>query len=162
MSKNNEQAIIGIDLSLSSTGISVRNIDRYDFYNIKTSKKTNIYERYIEISNKIIEIVKMYISLEPIIYIEDYAFSRKSKSVHKLAELGGVVKTAIYSKLNVDFIAVPITSWKKKILGNGRLKKSEIKKRTELKFNMIFNNQDICDAFCIMKYGEAEQKLKGY
>jgi hypothetical protein len=88
------------------------------------------------------------------IAIEGYAFSRGksgSASLTRLAELGGVVKSDIWSALGITSIPIPSTSARKTVFGTMR-RKGKVKDQVEKRFVMdgfVFPSHDIMDAFVV-------------
>lgn len=157
--------IIGIDPSLTSTGIAVRSKEKYSFHSVITKPakdrtvKTEI-KRISMISAMLINLIKnnKIKNENLIVLIEDYGFQAKGK-ITKLAELVGILKYRLLTH-NMPFKIVSIGTWKKQVLGKGNLKKADIKAKVLQKFGCYFESQDVCDAFCIMRYGELENSLK--
>jgi len=158
---------IALDLSLSDTGICVRGKKKYSFYNFQTFfEKTEIYtterriKKIIEFISRIIQQLKWSCVIQPWIVIENYAFSKNNAYASKLQELGGVVKNWLYDS-EVDFTIISAGTWKK-VLGKGNLKKEDVKATVLQKYGCYFKNQNICDAFCMIKFVEQELGLPGH
>jgi len=142
--------ILSLDPSLSETGWYFKVENTEEFGIIKT--KTKNIERLIDIRTEIEKLIN-YFKPEIIIY-EDYSFGSRGRGVFSLGELGGVLKTLIYEK-NVKLIIVNSMQWKKFVLDKGNLKKEQVLMQVYKKFGKEFKNNNICDAFCLYKFGEA-------
>jgi Holliday junction resolvasome RuvABC endonuclease subunit len=151
--------ILSLDLSLSDTGFCLREKDKntYTFGSIKTDPKDSMHLRIF----KALEAIQRTIRgvLIDKVAIEDYGYGAKGNSITKLAELGGVVKQYMFKQC-IPVQTVPIKAWKKSVLGKGTLKKEDIKALVLKKFGCYFENQNICDAFCIMRHAELDNGLK--
>jgi Holliday junction resolvasome RuvABC endonuclease subunit len=109
---------MGIDLSLSSTGICIIEEDFFETKKIIHSETLNNklrgFERWNYIEKKIEKIIEKY---EPdIIGIEGYAF--KAYRTIDLAELGGIIKKKIY-EMGVQVIVFSSSQVRKILTGKG-------------------------------------------
>jgi len=141
--------IIGIDLSLSNTGIAILG-NKTETKSIKVKSYKTPIERLIEIKNKILD----SITGNPLlIVIEDYAYS--TVYAHKLGELGGVVKVAIKEKFSdVNIVLVPPTILKKFVTGKGNAEKNIMILHIYKKWKREFSDNNQADAFALAKFGE--------
>ena len=87
------------------------------------------------------------------VYIEDAIYIQNFKTSQAIAESIGNVK--LLCKLNkIPFKMVPITSWKKEVVGKGNAKKEDVKDYVVKTFEISSDcKQDIYDAYCIGLYG---------
>ena len=161
--------IIGIDPSLNSTGICVKNDQKYKYYNI-TTKKTKKME---EFSSNYINLCfvdkpnmtdlsyseKEYQKSHNIYHILEHIkqILKKHKPIHvimeglsygsngQLGDLGGLnyVIRMILIQLNIPFTIVPPTSWKKQLLGNAGADKDIIVETWKKLDKNIKNTQSI-------------------
>jgi len=69
-----------------------------------------------------------------------------------LAQTAGAVLS-----MGLDSTLVPVSSWKKKVLGNGSAKKEDVARWFKLAYpdSELHGNQDVCDAAAIFHYGVA-------
>lgn len=141
---------MGLDLSLTSTGVSIGG----DTFSIKTKNKG--LERLVEITDKILNSVQTH---QPVaVIIEGYSFGSKFSRAHALGELGGVVKVALYRE-NFDIVEVPPKCRAKFATGNGNSNKQDISMSLKQQFPTIFENQhndDECDAWVLEQMAYAK------
>lgn len=166
--------IIGLDLSINSTGIYLST----GKYHIITSKLTkdhkscndvniieyekvdDINKNLEQIGDNIIYIVK---KVKPeLVVIEDVAMGATfSRSLIDLTGLNYWVR-ALLTKNNIKFITVPPTKWKKELIGNGQATKDLIIdawKRITKNNIKLKKTDDIADAYFLCKYGENYEAL---
>ena len=144
--------IIGLDLSLTSTGVAVYDEDTDCITTdvIKTCNKHTDTERYYTILHRI----SNYFISKNVFFIEGYSFGSfsKSSSMSKLIELGGIIKYDLWLK-GVPYIKVPPTTLKKFITGKGNAKKEDIKLAVYKKYGREFKTSDEADAFSLVVLG---------
>lgn len=148
--------IVGLDLSLTSTGISsicpkvLSIVTRIE----KTSSSMSYMGRY----NKLIESIKSEIPSngDIIFFIEGYSFGSfgKSSSASYLIELSGILKYDLW-KAGISYKIVPPTLLKKFITGKGNAKKEDIKLHIYKRYGMEFAVSDSADAYGLMALGGA-------
>lgn len=93
---------------------------------------------------------KILLEFKPrVIYLENYSFDSPFKS-HDLGELGGLIRILFdeYVSLHLDtkFVKIPPSSAKLIFTGNGKAKKEEMLKASELVFGVKLNSEDEADA----------------
>lgn len=135
--------IIGLDLSLTSTGYSV---------NGKTgaiSSKFMECKRLLEIRSAVLEII-----VENDVRgasIEGYAFSARNSQAHKIGELGGVIRLMLFEN-GIPYVDVPPTSRAKFATGRGNAAKSEVISAVSARTGLIWSGKgadDECDAWLL-------------
>ena len=82
--------IMGLDLSLTSTGISIDGVTSI----IMTPTKGA--ERLVLISSKLREVIEEN-KVEAVI-VEGYSFASRNSQAHSIGELGGVVRVMLWTK----------------------------------------------------------------
>lgn len=133
----------GIDLSLTSTGISIGG----DLSAIRVSSKGVI--RLNEISLKIVELFKER-SVKAVA-IEGYSFASRNSQAHSIGELGGVVRLRLW-EMAIPYIEIPPTSRAKFATGRGNASKNEVVSSVSAKTGLVFSGagaDDMCDAFLL-------------
>lgn len=147
--------IIGLDISLTSTGISVISPSgKFVGSEVVTTDRDGYNSRMDRI-NYIIE--KIYSVLNSYknkyVVIEHYAFG-KYDSAYTLAELGGAIRYTLY-KDGIEFLEVVPTVLKKFFTGSGNAKKEDIKAWIYKRYNVEFMDKtnDEADAFVCAVYG---------
>jgi Holliday junction resolvasome RuvABC endonuclease subunit len=160
--------IIGLDLSINSTGIYSSN-GKYHIIASKMTKEmskcegVDIFEyNKVDDINKNLEQIGDYIlyvveKFHPnLVVIEDVAMGATfSRSLIDLTGLNYWVR-ALLTKNNIKFITVPPTRWKKELIGNGQATKDLIIDawRRITKNNIKLKKcDDIADAYFLCQYG---------
>lgn len=150
MAKIEYPKLMGLDLSLTSTGVSVNG----ETFSIKP--KTRGIERLVEISDRLINLAE---SAQPIaVIIEGYSFGSKFSRAHSLGELGGVVKVALH-KSGFSIVEVPPKCRAKFATGNGNANKDQVMAALKEKFPMRFYagyGDDECDAWVLEQMAYAK------
>lgn len=160
---------MGLDLSLTSTGIEVLDSLGSRVYGglvgkeLKKATERDRVERLVLIANTIIGLVKEHDVRH--VAIEGYAYSKKYGG-EKLAELHGVVKTQLY--LACGLIAEPVSPRKARRVvfgqGKGGIKKKMVQPLLEQR-GIFIENGDQRDAYVVARYklwraanGEGQQR----
>lgn len=139
--------IIGLDLSLTSTGYSVGGQTG------TISVKSKDARRLLDIQTEIIDIV-----LEKSVHaavIEGYAFAARNSQAHKIGELGGVARLTLYN-CGIPYIEVPPTSRAKFATGRGNAAKTEVISAVSARTGIIWTGKgadDMCDAWLLEEMG---------
>jgi Holliday junction resolvasome RuvABC endonuclease subunit len=146
-------AIVGLDLSLRSTGVAVITADgkaECTSFGHALKKDCGNYEtikRYISSTQKIISFLKPY-KIE-MIAIENYGFAGKSLAVQ--CEFGGIVKSQMYLAMRRVPIVLATGTIRKLLLGDAKAK--DIKQRVMDKLIEIgysgLKNFDESDALAV-------------
>lgn len=148
---------VGIDQSLSSTGVTIMIEGKEpSFHSITPDKENNRGVRRLSfISNSVLSLIKD-IKGDFIVCREDYAYGGKG-NVFSLGELGGCIDMKLYESINrysssnVRYYSIPINSWKLLIFGNGAVKKdTEYLLKVYNKTGIQFKCDDIADSYMIM------------
>ena len=148
---------VGIDQSLSSTGVTImKEGEKPSFHSIVPDKENNRgVKRLSFISNCILNILKD-IKGDFIVCREDYAYGGKG-NVFSLGELGGCIDMKLYESINkysvsnVRYYSIPINSWKLLVFGNGSVKKdTEYLLKVFNKTGVQFKCDDMADSYMIM------------
>lgn len=135
--------IIGLDLSLTSTGYSVGGTT-----GCIASKLTGT-ARLVEIRDKISRIIDEF-SVRGAA-VEGYAFSARNSQSHKIGELGGVIRVMMFEK-SIPFVEIPPTSRAKFATGRGNAAKSEVISAVSARTGKIWSGKgadDECDAWLL-------------
>ena len=166
--------IIGLDLSINSTGVYLSNGEYYIITSKITKEMSNCedvnifeYDKKDDINKNLEQIVDIILYIvekfhPDLVVIEDVSIgSTFSRSLIDLTGLNYWVR-ALLTKNNIKFITVPPTKWKKELIGNGQATKDLIidawKRITKnnIKLKKI---DDIADAYFLCKYGENIEAL---
>lgn len=139
---------IGLDLSLTSTGISANGL-----LAIVQTDKTGV-QRLVELSEQILKLIAMT-TVDPIVIIEGYSFASRNSHAHSIGELGGVVRVALY-KENIPIVDVPPTIRAKFATGRGNAGKTEVMSAVSARTGLVFSGKgadDMCDAWILEEIG---------
>lgn len=154
-----DTVIIGIDQSLSNTGVSViKRGEKPLYFSIQTGQMRGVV-RLDYITREIIKIIsdccKDNVGSNIVICREDYAYGAKG-DVFNLGELGGCIDLVIYNSVNrnsdsrVKYYKIPPNSWKLLVLGSGQVKKDTQYLLTVYdKTGEKFDNDNIADSYMI-------------
>jgi crossover junction endodeoxyribonuclease RuvC len=139
--------IAGIDLSLTSTGLSCG-----DKQTVIQSKEKGV-KRLFEIQS----LMRMFLSDNdfPFCVIEGYSFNSRNSQAHSIGELGGVVRLQMYT-LGIPYVDVPPTSRAKFATGKGNAGKSEVVSAVSARTGITWSGagaDDLCDAFILEEMG---------
>ena len=140
---------IGLDLSLTSTGIA------YEEQTAVLSTTTIGPERLVALRNKIMRVV-LGVS-NPCVFVEGYSFASRNSHAHALGELGGVVRVALW-EADVPFVDVPPTVRAKFATGRGNASKSEVVSAVSARTGIVWDGKgadDRCDAWILQEIGYA-------
>lgn len=159
--------IIGIDQSLTYTGVSLVNESRelLECFEVKPTRKAGV-ERLDFITTAIIKIVIDCMNANPshdvFIVREGYSFGSYSNVVFNLGELGGCIDLTLYKLArNIKSIVplyqgkmceytLPPTTWKKLIFGSGSTQKDTTYLLKAYKVTGIeFKNDNDADSYMI-------------
>lgn len=156
MAKIEYPKMMGLDLSLTSTGVSING----ETFSIKP--KTRGVERLVEISDRI---VNFAINASPIaVVIEGYSFGSKFSRAHSLGELGGVVKVDLH-RAGFSIVEVPPKCRAKFATGNGNANKVDVLLALKAQFPMRFYDgygDDECDAWVLEQMAYAKLNESWY
>jgi len=135
--------IMGLDLSLTSTGVSIGGLTT----SIKSKNKGS--ERLLEIRNEILALAQE--AGVQIVAVEGYSYASRHSQAHSIGELGGVVRVAL-RELGVPVVVIPPTCRAKFATGKGNSGKSEVMSAISAKTGIIWSGgdgNDRCDAWIL-------------
>ena len=149
---------VGLDLSLTSTGIAVGNATW-----AITAKNLTGVERLISIRDQIIEMLQaLSDDLSPhnaiAVIVEGYSFGSRNSHAHALGELGGVVRVAL-AEGKWDYVEVPPTCRAKFATGRGNAGKSEVVSAISARTGLVWSGagaEDRCDAWILQEMALAK------
>lgn len=146
--------ILGIDQSLTSTGLIVLNdkveIVHQELVETKVKDFDLEIERLIHIKNKVWVIAKQF-NIEKA-YMEGFSFKSKGHSLFQLGGIGYLIRELFYDKKIPLFIVEP-TKLKKFVTGKGQCKKELILLKVFKKWGIEFDSNDLADAYSLARYG---------
>ncbi len=141
---------LGIDLSLTGTGLSVVEGDRLLFSECYKPKNKSGPTRLIEIRHKVSETIDKY---QPeLICIEGYSFGSRGRAVFQTGELGGLIRVLLH-KTGIKWLEITPSQVKKFAAGVGNCGKDIIMQQVYKRWGMEFKTSDEADAFILAKIG---------
>lgn len=153
---------MGIDLSLNGTAVVV--IDEKTQIVSKVIFKTNvadlIEDRLIFLASQVIGCINNTQNIERI-YIEGLAYSSSGQSTMELAGLHYLVRCYIVQQNNgLPYKMIAPPSLKKFVTGVGNCKKNLMLLNAFKKFGEEFDDDNVCDAYCLARLALDEHKRK--
>lgn len=154
--------ILGIDQSLTGTGISVISDGKLEYSTVIKSKFKGV-KRLIDIKTQLVDIYKA--NNPNYVAMEGYGFMTKGRGF-ELGELGGVIKVT-FSELGNPPIVVHPSHLKKFVTGKGNCDKSLVLMNIYKKYGIEFDNDNIADSYgiarlmleiALMKQGDRTRK----
>jgi crossover junction endodeoxyribonuclease RuvC len=142
-------SIIGLDLSLTSTGVCSKE------GSFAYQPKTKGMERLANIRDEVMLVVTA--QNHPIVIVEGYSFSSRNSQSHALGELGGVMRLALH-ETGISYIDVPPTSRAKFATGKGNASKNEVVSSISARTGIVWSGKgadDMCDAWILRQMGLA-------
>lgn len=144
-----ELRLIGLDLSLTSTGASI-------------AGKTSIISTKAKGPERLSFVTKAVLQtcLDEEIdcaVIESYSFASRNSQAHSIGELGGCIRMTLW-ECNIPYIDVPPTSRAKFATGKGNAGKTEVISAISSKTGLVFSGagaDDECDAWVLEQMGLA-------
>lgn len=135
--------ILGVDLSLTSTGISANGKTGIITTPAKGSERLSIIS--LAILDAVIE------NSIQLVAIEGYSFASRNSQAHSIGELGGVVRTRLWER-NIPYVDIPPTCRAKFATGRGNAAKTEVMSSVSAKTGLVFSGKgadDMCDAWIL-------------
>jgi crossover junction endodeoxyribonuclease RuvC len=148
--------ILGLDLSLTSTGHS-------------TKGETGIFSVKEKGAERLSLVTRMVVdfcvnnSIECVV-LEGYSFASRNSQAHSIGELGGCVRMRLWEN-GIPFVQVPPTSRAKFATGKGNAGKTEVISAISSKTGKIFSGggaDDECDAWVLEQMGLARVGLSQF
>ena len=157
---NKKASVIGLDLSTTSTGFYNYHFLNEDMRFGTTIKggKDIINKRIVNILDAIDELLVSH--KNSIAIIEDYSFGLRGSSLSQLAELGGCVRTTLL-RSGICYLTLAPQTLKKMVLGPARgsnTGKEFMLMQALDRWGIKFENNDVCDAFCLTQFVVELQK----
>lgn len=142
--------IAGLDLSLTSTGVSL------DGVTLSVCVPERAVPRLIAIRRRVLDFLRSHAEI-PLVCIEGYSFGSKNSQAHAIGELGGVIRVALFEH-GIPFVDVPPTCRAKFATGKGNAGKSEVVSAVSARTGIIWSGKsadDLCDAWVLEEMGRA-------
>jgi len=153
--------ILAIDPGTIKCGLcyydSEKEIFKHKLFDL-TKEKLKPIVRIQEMAKRVSRYIKKKQS--DILIIEDYAYGSQARSVTALAEFRGSLYCYLKKSFDLEkIIIVAIGTWKKGALGKGNIKKDMILKEALRKYKKNFDDDNLCDAYCMVQWYLKEKKL---
>lgn len=141
---------LGIDLSLTGTGLVAVEGNELHFSERFEPKAKSGPERLEEIHNKVSGMIA--VTVPKLICLEGYSFGSKGRGVFQTGELGGVIRVLLH-KRGIPWIEIPPSQVKKFAAGMGNCGKDIVLQQVYKRWGMEFKTSDEADAFVLAKIG---------
>ncbi len=150
--------IIGLDLSLTSTGVAVVHADGRLYSATAIKSKLADAPRLIDIRNNLYSILNKLSRKPTLAVLEGYAFGSQAR--HEAAgELGGIIKVTLFLD-GIPVAVVPPSTLKKFVTGKGNAQKDEMRLAVFKKWGQEFRTNDEVDAFALAQVGVILERHK--
>lgn len=138
--------IVGVDASLTGTGVAWIDADGIETYVVKT--KLVGVERLSHIET---EVVGLCVP-DTVVILEGYSYGSKGRAVFNIGELGGVLRLAFH-RARIGWLVVPPTVMKKYVTGSGTASKAKVVSSLASRMGRTFDSDDEADAVGLLCYG---------
>lgn len=143
--------VIGLDLSLTSTGVAIAETSG----SLITGRWTNNLRgtpRLRFLRDKLDTLLKGNEGAPCVIVLEGYSFASRASHAHSIGEWGGIARLLIHDH-GLPFAEVPPTSLKKFMTGSGTAKKPEMVMRLLKDYGLEVPQEDEADAAALALVG---------
>jgi len=142
---------IGLDLAFMNNGFCcVDEQGSIIYQEVITCPKSIVSdeEKLIFLFEKITKLIDEYLPEK--VCIEGLSFGSNGRSVSQMGALHYLIRIFLF-KLGIKYQIVPPTNLKKFVTGVGNCKKELMLLKTYKKFNVEFDDNNLCDAFCLAR-----------
>jgi len=148
--------VVGLDLSLTSTGICIDG----DAEVISSNQKGMFRLSFIrEVIMDRLEKLQ-----SPAVCIEGYSFGSRNSQAHAIGELGGIVRFALWEH-EIPWVDIPPTCRAKFATGRGNAAKSEVVSSISARTGITWIGKgadDMCDAWILEEMGRTHLNVPRY
>jgi crossover junction endodeoxyribonuclease RuvC len=144
---------IGLDLSLSRTGVSLFWTDNEEAKTMCIKSPQKGMKRLLDLEQKLTQILLPF-KETALVVIEDYAFGGRGSNLFGLIEWGGIARMATF-KLDINAITISPKSLKKFATGNGNAKKEDVMAAITEKWGYVASTNDEADAYALSRIGDS-------
>lgn len=147
--------IIGLDLSLTSTGVVALRDGAATHCGTITSAQRGVL-RLSELSTSLRSVLfdDGFQFIPTWAVIEGYAMGSRSGQAFNIGEWGGVARLLLHD-LAIPFIEVPPSTLKKFTTGNGTAQKDEMRLAVFKRWGFEHKSNDVVDAYALARFGQA-------
>lgn len=143
-----EVTAVGIDASLTNTGISILHQATHSISLVQPGKLRGA-ARLCDIRDRVWQHVIVH-GMPQMVAIEGYAYDAVGR-VFDLGEGGGVIKLKLFDH-NVPTVVVPPTSLKKFATNNGGASKAKMIKAARVQYGVTTKNDNLADAVALAMF----------
>lgn len=144
-------AFIGLDLSLTATGVAVISEASVEHYTLSPPKGVVGPERLDWFQRKVCDLMGC---IPDGVAVEGYSYGSQHSQAHKIGELGGTVKLLLYQDF-VPTILVPPSCVKKFTTGKGTAPKGTMIMQVFKRWGIECKDDNQADAVALAKMSEA-------
>jgi Holliday junction resolvasome RuvABC endonuclease subunit len=141
--------VLGIDPSLTGTGIAILNDD--NSYRTTTLSSNHMgAQRLIDLRSQVVSLLQ---SSPDMVILENYAFAAANQA-HQVGEWGGVLRVALQES-DIPWATVAPTQLKKFTCGTGNAPKSLMLQQVYKRWGVELQSDDEADAYSLARLGIA-------
>jgi crossover junction endodeoxyribonuclease RuvC len=154
--------VIGIDPSLTATGLCVLSSDVSDWNISETvgepTRGANVYARlgrYIRICDRVRDSIGALLGQTSMVVIEGYSFASRNSQAHTAGEFGGLLRYTAILQYGQQLVEVTPSQLKKYATGKGNATKDKVAVGVFKRWGFEGANDNETDAFVLAKIGAA-------
>lgn len=154
-----KEPILGLDLSLTSTGVCYMGSEDGSFVHRSIAVKDRGTDRLIAIENELDQWLDEYKARPSWIFAEGYSYNSRAGKQFDIGELGGVIKRYIklkWEELGSKIVIVPPTSLKMLICKSGNARKELMREWVYRSYGVgseTLKTNDEVDAYALCRFG---------
>lgn len=145
---------VGIDPSLTRTGLCIIDGDNIFTTHLKSDAKKGMYQRQRHLTTKVVE----YLKRDDVVILEDFGvsarFAPSGKFVERI-ELCGMIKLTAPSVTRLPWLSIAPTMLKSFATGKASSHKSEVQSEVKRRWGVETICDDEADAFVLARYAKA-------
>lgn len=145
---------VGIDPSLSRTGVAIIDNESVELHSVKADAKYSIYRKQRSLVKQIRELLKR----NDIVIFEDFGVSARfapSGRFCERIELLGMLELVCPAATTLPWLSVAPTMLKSFLTGKSSSHKSEVLAEVNSRWGVDASNDDEADAYGLAKFGQA-------
>jgi Holliday junction resolvasome RuvABC endonuclease subunit len=148
--------VVGLDLSLTSTGICIDGVAE------SLSSQLKGVERLADLAEQVCQRVSS--TPHAVVCVEGYSFGSRNSQAHAIGELGGVVRYRLW-QLGTPVVDIPPTCRAKFATGRGNAGKDEVVSAISARTGIVWAGKganDRCDAWILEEMGRTHFNNQRY
>ena len=150
---------VGIDPSMNSTGLIILNksseIVLQETISSKSKESDELRIKYI--GDEIVYNIQKFNTISNVC-IEGISYGSSGRGVAQQAALNFYIRILLIN-YDIQYVVCPPTTLKKFVTGKGQCKKDLMMLKTYKKWGVEFDNSDLCDAYCLARYGKGGKNV---